>query len=324
MKRWSEGTGVGFGYLLWAFVLTCAVQGGAAAAQGDVQPVTLAHASEFTLHSAATGRDYLIQVAEPQGSPPAGGYPVLYVLDGNAYWPMVRLAHRMFSRHGPYGKPTPLLIVGVGYPGVERFDFDARAEDYTPAAPEHADNRRRGQRSYGGAARFLEFIEQQLKPAIGARYPVDEGAQSIVGYSFGGLFVLHVLFTHPDAFANYLAIAPSIWWNDRYILRELAAFAERNEAPQAAAGIAGSCVLIGAGALAQTPRPEERGTLQAKQLKARNMVDNARMLARRLQQLRPDMTTQFVTFPGARHGTVMRPAAPRVLKFLDRCGSAAQ
>lgn len=315
MRRWSEGTGVGFGHLLWTFVLTCAVHGGAAAAQGDVQAVTLAHASEFTLHSAATGRDYLIQVAEPQGSPPAGGYPVLYVLDGNAYWPMVRLAHRMFSRHGPYGKPTPLLIVGVGYPGVERFDFDARAQDYTPAAPEHADNRRRGQRSYGGAARFLEFIEQQLKPAIGARYPVDEGAQSIVGHSFGGLFALYTLLHKPDAFHFYGAISPSLWWGEGYISRALDGATSGTE-------LDGRCLLIGVGQLEQTPRRDKQGTARAKLVRERHMVGSARRLARRLQRLYPRLQQELAVFAGERHGTVIWPAVRRVLAYLDHCETA--
>lgn len=300
----------------------CVLAWYAAVALAAGNPAEGSRTQQMTLQSSSTGHDYLIQIALPEAPPPPEGYPVLYVLDGNAYWPLMRAARAALTRDTPSTPARSLLIVGVGYRGVERFAVNARAQDYTSTAP-HTPDSGNG-RSYGGAGNFLQFIEQQLKPAIAARYDVNDTAQSILGHSLGGLFVLHVLFTRPDTFANYLAIAPSIWWNDRYILRELAAFAERNEAPQAAAGVAGSCVLIGAGALAQTPRPEERGTLQAKQLKARNMVDNARMLAWRLRQLRPDMTTQFVTFPGARHGTVMRPAAPRVLKFLDRCGSAVQ
>src|SRR5699024_9600510 len=103
--------------LAWVAFGTAAV-----AADVDAQAVTRAHAEQVTLHAPATGRDYLIQVAVPAVAPPEQGYPVLYVLDGNAYWPLVRQAQRLFARPTPVAEPAPLLIVGVGYPGVERFD----------------------------------------------------------------------------------------------------------------------------------------------------------------------------------------------------------
>ena len=51
-------------------------------------PVTLTDTQQWTLHGEATGRDYLIQVSIPDSPPPVGGYPVLYVLDGNARFPL--------------------------------------------------------------------------------------------------------------------------------------------------------------------------------------------------------------------------------------------
>src|SRR3546814_16304406 len=48
------------------------------------QPVQLPHSSQRDLHSQRTGKDYRIFVSEPRHAPPPGGYPVLYVLDGNA------------------------------------------------------------------------------------------------------------------------------------------------------------------------------------------------------------------------------------------------
>lgn len=104
----------------------------AAVFAADPRPVEILRAQQLMLHSDATGRDYQIQVAVPKQPPPESGYAVLYVLDGNAYWPLLRAAHRMFSRHGPQTEVQPLLIVGVGYPGVSMYDYNARADDYTP------------------------------------------------------------------------------------------------------------------------------------------------------------------------------------------------
>lgn len=301
------------GRLLFAVVLGWAVYSGAAMAKdGVTQPVAVAHAEQFILHSVATDRDYLIQVAVPSVPPPKQGYPVLYVLDGNAYWPLVRLAHQVFARSTPFAEPAPLLIVGVGYPGVERFDFDARADDYTPPVPQTQATA--GGRRHGGADRFLTFIDEQLKPAINARYAIDPVRRSILGHSFGGLFVLYTLLQQPQAFERYFAISPSLWWGDDYLpqaLDELASAATMNE----------RCVFIGVGGLEQTPSAENRSTPRGKLVRDRAMVDNARQLAKRLQDLFPRLATTFEVFPGERHGTIMWPAVRQVLSDQAACAA---
>ncbi|MFD2447023.1 hypothetical protein ACFSQE_00080 [Vogesella fluminis] len=46
-------------------------------------PVLLDDASQFALHSQHTGQTYRIYLSVPVVPPPAGGYPVLYALDGD-------------------------------------------------------------------------------------------------------------------------------------------------------------------------------------------------------------------------------------------------
>ena len=50
------------------------------------QPLPLLQAEETSITSAHTGRTYRIQAAT-LGERPAGGYPVLYILDGDAFSP---------------------------------------------------------------------------------------------------------------------------------------------------------------------------------------------------------------------------------------------
>ena len=97
-------------------------------------PATLPGTQAFVLASPETGRDYLIQVAVPRRQPPAEGYPVLYVLDGNARFALTLAARDTLFSGSPADLPSPWLIVAIGYPGTDRFDTDARAEDYTPPA----------------------------------------------------------------------------------------------------------------------------------------------------------------------------------------------
>jgi predicted alpha/beta superfamily hydrolase len=50
-------------------------------------------------------------------------------------------------------------------------------------------------------------------PVITARYPTT-GETAIMGDSLAGLFVVETLFTDPDMFDTYIAIDPSVWWNN--------------------------------------------------------------------------------------------------------------
>ena len=46
-------------------------------------PALVPFATQFDVRSKTTGRTYRIYVARPRGQPPAGGWPVVYVLDGD-------------------------------------------------------------------------------------------------------------------------------------------------------------------------------------------------------------------------------------------------
>src|SRR3546814_15077313 len=66
-------------------------------------------------------------------------------------------------------------------------------------------------------------------PAIEKRYAVDSRRQALYGHSLGGLFALHMLYSHPGAFRTIIAASPSIWWDNQAILSEERAFKARIE-----------------------------------------------------------------------------------------------
>lgn len=269
--------------------------------------VTLPDTREFILASPETGRDYLIQVALPDGPPPEAGYPVLYVLDGNARLPLVKAARDTLTRHGPGGSGLPLLIVAIGYPDAKRFALERRTEDYTPMVSGRDSN----EGEYGGADAFLEFIEAQLKPEIAARFAVDSHREALFGHSFGGLFAVHALMTRPSSFERYIIISPSLWWYGAHPLDTLAERMRRQ--PQESTL---PRVLVGVGGDEQTPSEAERGTPRAKRLRERAMVDHAQAFANWLGARHPDWQLELRRFSGEDHGSVMWPATREALNFL--------
>ena len=66
-----------------------------------------------------------------------------------------------------------------------------------------------------------------LFPEVARRHTGEASTKRSIlfGHSLGGLFVAYALLTRPDAFATYLAISPSLWWDGFTVLRHLPAFA---------------------------------------------------------------------------------------------------
>lgn len=177
--------------------------------------------------SSVSGREYRIMLATPQSPPPAAGYPVIYLLDAEMCFGTAVEAVRWQTK--PPKGYDPAVVVGIGYPS--RLDrVRERFLDYTtPADLGNLPVRGNGEPwpPLGGADAFLDFIEQELMPAVEARFPVDRRRQAFIGHSMGGFLVLHALFTGKPVFRTYVAGSPSIWWNGHALLEEESAFRRR-------------------------------------------------------------------------------------------------
>ena len=103
-----------------------------------------------------------------------------------------------------------LIVVGIG-------NTD-RTRDLTPS--------RAKVESYptsGGGDKFLEFIQSELIPEIEKRYRTAP-YRIFAGHSFGGLLAIHALITRPDLFNAYIAVSPSLQWDDGRTLHEAQQF----------------------------------------------------------------------------------------------------
>lgn len=182
--------------------------------------------SEYWDMHAAHGRDYRIYVSRPAGDPPEGGFPVLYVLDGNALFPIFAEGRRLQSvyEHGLHN----IIIVGIGYPNDEMYDV-RRLADFTGPNPNPLPPAQQPLAEYEAGQRdaFLTFIMQQVRPEIARRYPINVHRQSLYGHSLGGLFALHTLYSQPRAFHAIIAASATIWWSDQAIVADEARFATR-------------------------------------------------------------------------------------------------
>lgn len=213
---------------------------------------------------AAHGETYRIYVSKPDGEVPEGGYPVLFVLDGNAMFAGFAEARRI---QGVYDDGLEdMIVVGVGYPNQELYD-GRRLGDFTPPLVNEALKSRFKDYPSGKRKQFKAFLLSELRPEISTRFPVNEDRVSLYGHSLGGLFGLHMMYSDPGAFFMIIAASPTIWWDDQAILAEERDFRARLEAdPELGHGVR---VKVLVGELEEIPPT----------------VDDSRALAERLEEL---------------------------------------
>ncbi|HXN35217.1 MAG TPA: alpha/beta hydrolase-fold protein [Opitutaceae bacterium] len=163
----------------------------------------------FVSRSGQTGTEYRIYVDAPDPARAPGPWPAVLLMDGDVLFDLAVEACRPLVKAGLI-PPTAVIGVGYGASYGERGNFRGRDYTPTPSADEP---------SSGGADRFLDYLSGSLWPELSRRYPLREEGRAMAGHSVGSLLVLYALFQRRPFFDLALASAPSIWWDNRSLLR---------------------------------------------------------------------------------------------------------
>lgn len=76
--------------------------------------------------------------------------------------------------------------------------------------------------SAGGAGAFHNFLGRELVPHIAAHYRID-GRWGLVGHSLAGLLVIQSFSDPESTFGTFVAISPTLGWQDQAILTSASA-----------------------------------------------------------------------------------------------------
>lgn len=141
-------------------------------------------------------------------------YPVLYVLDGDAHFYSLSGLIQILGSGVNQTFAIPEMII-VAIPNTNR------VRDLIPT---HSTKGNDGKdydffRPSGGADSFLKFITNELAPKIESTFRTLP-YRVLIGQSFGGLTVLHALCAMPHAFNAYVALDPSLWWDNQSLLKQ--------------------------------------------------------------------------------------------------------
>lgn len=139
-------------------------------------------------------------------------YPVVYLLDGDAFFA---------STTGMIGQLSEGFLTNV-FPetivvGILNTD---RMRDFTPTrVTSSAVVAASGLKTSGGGENFTTFLAQELLPYIDAHYPTSPH-RTLIGHSLGGLLVLNTLVHHTSLFENYVALDPTMYWDEERLLKQ--------------------------------------------------------------------------------------------------------
>lgn len=149
-------------------------------------------------------------------------YPVIYLLDGeNNFEYYTGLTD--FIARTPYADIPECIVVGIKNTERTRDLTPTKSQKKSPVNPAvtlFADS--------GGSENFVKFLQEELKPYINKNYRTQEYSV-LVGHSFGGLFAINVLLTHPEYFNAYVTNDPSLWWDNEVTISRTINYLEKNK-----------------------------------------------------------------------------------------------
>ena len=199
-----------------AFILAVCAPLVAASASGQSPSSSITVGDRFSMRSSTLGEERPYWVSLPASYQETKyaprRYPVLYLLDGNTNFYSASGTVQFMSSGASGSIQIPELII------VAVLNTD-RTRDLTPT---HTLQRPEGNdptlKNSGGGDAFLKFLNEELIPHIDRTYRTS-AYRIIVGHSFGGLLALHALQSAPNIFQGYLAIDPSVFWDDQVLVR---------------------------------------------------------------------------------------------------------
>lgn len=172
---------------------------------------------DWTSKFLPTPRDLFVYLPQAYLGDPERAFPLLMLHDGqnlfdgdlsyvkDSTWNVGSTADAEIAA----GRVEPLVILGVGNTGTERM------AEYTPTAD---------RRLSGGKGRlYARLLVEELLPMMKASYRLLPGPShtGVAGSSLGGLISFAIGLRYPDVFGRIGVLSPSVWWDDRAILKDV-------------------------------------------------------------------------------------------------------
>ncbi len=167
--------------------------------------------------STVYGNEQILTVRLPRGyaDKPDKTYPVLFSIDGGPEQDFELLAG--IAAEAEFSTSfEPFILIGIKTedrysqltPAMTRLPLERLQEDFGDAIKP------------GGAEKFRDYLQRDVIPWATKRYRTDR--KIVTSVSLGGLFIIDTFLERPEMFDDYIALTPSLWWDDGRIVDEAA------------------------------------------------------------------------------------------------------
>lgn len=216
-------------------------------------------------------------------------FPVLYLLDARSQF--AHISQTMNALSGPAMTIPATIIVSILNTN--------RTRDFTPT---HTNEGFAGldDSASGGGEAFLDFIEKELIPYIDKKYNTTP-YRTLTGHSLGGLFTAHTLATRSHLFHNYIALDPSLVWDNETVADALIE-AHKDGALKDKSFFMASAIPVTSG-----------------YVEVDSLTNNFRAPIERLANYfksQQDLRFEYVNYPHCNHADMVIPGTFDGLKFL--------
>jgi predicted alpha/beta superfamily hydrolase len=183
----------------------------------SVAAETINIGEKFSIDSKILGeqREYWISLPDSYKKNGSKAYPVFYFLDADQHY-FFQTFSGMVKQMGADASPQIPEMIFVG------ITMGAGSKRYFDATPTVSTVQYGGQKNdpinTGGANKFLQYLQQELIPHIDTTYSTSD-YRLLSGYSVTAMPVIQALYTMPKTFNGYIAVDPSIWFDNHVMLR---------------------------------------------------------------------------------------------------------
>lgn len=206
-------------------------------AQKDSRPLTVGFTTSLESKELNEKRTINIYLPEDYQETNSVKYPVIYILDGGVEEDFIHIMGIVRYNTQPWVNRFPKSIVV----GIENTN---RRKDFTSSVPNLDFLKKVGFKKeqypqYGGSAKYISFLEKELQAFINKNYRTN-GHNTVIGESLAGLLATEIYLKNRSLFNNYIIIAPSLWWGNEELIKQIAS-SPKNEKDDGRMVYIGAC-----------------------------------------------------------------------------------
>lgn len=150
---------------------------------------------------------FIISIRKPATYSDQKSYHLIYVADGS-----LKLGNYVMGTNADWKALIPENCIIITFAHIGDWHLK-RQRDFIPSdAGGHSD------KNFGQAQNFYLFLKNTLIPYVSKKFKKCKST-AFIGHSFSGLFCLYTIFQDDKLFDRHFAISPSVWANNRELLK---------------------------------------------------------------------------------------------------------